>query len=86
MNASVILWADACQMGLGTWTDICQSTYPVLSCGIIAEEDSDTVHLSRDFDGQENSPWRGVIAIPKVLILERKDFKIPKCFTPRGDE
>ena len=86
MNASMILWADACQMGMTTWTEICQSTYPVLSCGIIAREDEDTIHLARDFDGQENSPYRGVMAIPKVLILERKDFKVSKSFMPRWGE
>ncbi len=82
MKTSFVLWADACQMGTAGWTEIGHDQYPVLSAGLIAEETEETLHLARDYDGSDDCPWRAVIAIPKVLILERRDFNIPAKFFP----
>lgn len=80
--ASVVLWADACIVGDGRWTEIEADSYPVLTVGIIAEENDETLHLARDNDGMEDRPWRAIMAIPKVLIIERRDFKIAPKFNP----
>ncbi len=82
MKTSLVLWADACMVGGVGWTEIRHDQYPVLSAGIIAKETEETLHLSRDYDGGDNCPWRAAVAIPKSLILERRDFNIPAKFFP----
>ncbi len=79
---SVVLWADACQVGGTTFTNVDQDRYPVLTVGIIVKETKDTLHLARDTDGEDDRPWRAVLAIPTVLILERRDYKIAAKFRP----
>ncbi len=86
MKMSLVLWADACMVGGVGWTNIDHDRYPVLSAGIIVRETEETLHLSRDYDGGENCPWRAVIAIPKTLIVTRRDFKIPAKFVPILEE
>lgn len=82
MKLSVLLWADACQVGGTTWSKPLDEGYPVLSVGVIAEETEDTIHLARDYDRSPPLAFRALIAIPKVLILKRRDYNIASSFLP----
>ena len=84
MKMVTVLWADACQVGGTTWVEGARhERYPVLSVGLIVEETDETLHLARDTDGDSAFQWRAVIAIPKVLIVRRRDYDVAKAYAPQ---
>ncbi len=82
MKLSAILWDDACQIGGTSWSAPFCETYPVLSVGVVAKETKRTIHLARDYDADKSDAYRALLAIPKVLIQERRDYTIAKTFIP----
>lgn len=82
MKLSVILWEDACQIGGTGWSRPIADVYPVLSVGIIAKETKSTIHIARDHDADPPNEHRALIAIPKALIIKRRDYSIAKSFIP----
>ncbi len=84
MKLSAILWEDACQIGGTSWSAPIHERYPVLSIGVIAKETKNTIHLARDYDADPPNAHRALLAIPKILILERRDYNIAKSFIPTG--
>ena len=82
MRMATVLWADACQVGGTAWTDARRKNYPVLSVGLIMNETEETLQLARDYDGDSVAEWRAVIAIPKSLILRRRNYRVAGAFLP----
>lgn len=71
MKLAYVEWLDASYQEGPLGEDDFEPRVVLVSAGLLAREDDETITLATDYDGR-NGEWRHVSHIPKVNVIRKK--------------